>query len=60
MLLFAHRNIAAKRIRDMWLLGWLLLVGLSVHHPSANAEADGPDFYRVSGVAAVSKIDEGR
>jgi len=31
---------------------WLLLVGLSAHHPAAHAEADGPDFYRVSGVAA--------
>jgi uncharacterized protein YgiM (DUF1202 family) len=30
----------------------LLLVGLGTYHPRANAEADGPDFYRVSGVAA--------
>jgi len=31
---------------------WLLLLSLGAHHLPATAEADGPDFYRVIGVAA--------
>ena len=33
---------------------WLLLLCLGAHHlpATAEAEADGPDFYRVTGVAA--------
>ena len=31
---------------------WVLFVCLGLHHIGAKAEADGPDFYRVSGVAA--------
>jgi len=36
---------------------WLLLFALSAHHPTANAEADGPDYYRVSDVAAAALLN---